>query len=141
MSDLATVNQAVIDVLKADLDLDLKSVFYGDQGAITHTPSATVEINTAERSYNQTGMQTNRVIQVAILVYHGILADVQTLKKELDEYTQAVEDVLHKDNTLGGLVISGIVISVEPGTVAAGNVQFYAHRLIWEAMIKERIGV
>lgn len=141
MSDLATINQAVIDVLKDDLSLGLKDVFYGDQGAVPFTPSATVEVGPTERSYNQTGLQTNRIVHITILVYHGLLADVQTIKKELDEHAQAVEDVLHQDNTLGGLVISGIVISVEPGVIQTGNVQFYAHRLVWEAMIKERIGV
>jgi len=151
MSDLAIINQAVIDVLKNDLSLSLKDVYYGDQAAIPRTPCATVEISSADREYNQTGMQTNRVVQVTILVYHGLLADVQKLKKQLDEYTQEVEDTLHVDNTLGGLVISGIVTSIESGIIGSGmagprslgvgNVQFYAHRLIWEAMIKERIGV
>lgn len=151
MSDLATINQAIINVLKNDLSLGLKDVYYGDQAAIPRTPCASVEISSSERSYNQTGLQTNRVVQIAILIYHGILADVQTLKKELDQYAQSVEDSLHVDNTLGGLVISGIVVSIEPGVIGAGmagprsvgvgNIQFYAHRLIWEAMIKERIGV
>ncbi len=45
------------------------------------------------------------------------------------------------DNTLGGLVISGIVSSVEPGVAVVGKAQFYAHRMTWTAMIKERIGV
>lgn len=141
MSSLSEITQAVIDLLESDESLGLSKVYYGDQAGIPLVPSATVEPGTAERSYNQTGLQTNRTVPIIIVVYHGKLADVQTVKKELDDLAQAVEDKLHEDNTLGGLVISGIVTSLEPGIASAGKVQFYAHRLIWEGLIKERIGV
>ena len=102
-------------------------------------PSATVEAGTAERSYNQTGIQTNRIVPIIIVIYHGKIGDVQDIKKELDDFAQAVEDKLHEDNTLGGLVISGIVTSLEPGVASVGKAQFYAHRLTWDGLIKERI--
>jgi len=141
MSDISVINQAIVDLLKADTSLGLNDVFYGDQTGTPNVPAATVEIGSTERAYNQTGLQTNLTVDVSIVIYHGKLADVQTIKKELDQFAQAVEDCLHQDNTLGGLVISGIVISVEPGIAVVGRAQYYAHRLIWEAMIKERIGV
>ncbi len=141
MSDVAIIVQATIDLLKGDASLGLKDVFYGDQTGIPRTPAVTVELGGKERSYNQTGLFTNLDFSLSIIVYHGLLADVQTIKKELDQFTQAIEDKLHADNTLGGLVISGLVSSVEPGTAIVGQAQFYAHRMTWEAMIKERIGV
>ncbi len=141
MSDTATIVQATVDLLKGDASLNLKEVYYGDQTGIPRTPAATVELGGTDRSYNQTGLFTNLDVTLSIVVYHGLLADVQKIKKELDQFVQAVEDKLHKDNTLGGLVISGLVTSVEPGVAVVGQTQFYAHRLTWEAVIKERIGV
>ena len=141
MSDLATLNQAIVDLLKADTTLGLTDVFYGDQTGTPNVPAATVEIDNTDRDYNQTGLQTNLVVNVAIVIYHGKVADVQGIKKELDQFTQAVEDKLHEDNTLGGLVISGIVFSVDPGIASVGRSLYYAHRLIWRGLIKERIGV
>ena len=141
MSDMSVITQAIVDLLKDDASLGLKAVYYGDQSGIPLIPSATVELSSKTREYNQTGLQTNVVPEVAIIIYHGLMADVQTIKKELDQFVQLVEDKLHVDNTLGGLVISGIVTSVEPGASQVGNALFYAHRLTWEAMIKERIGV
>ncbi len=141
MSDMATIVQATVDLLKGDASLGLKDVYYGDQTGIPRTPAATVELGDKAREYNQTGLFTNVLVTLSIIVYHGLLADVQRIKKELDQFVQAVEDKLHVDNTLGGLVISGIVTAVEPGTAVVGNAQFYAHRMSWEAMIKERIGV
>ncbi len=141
MSDMSVVTQAIVDLLKGDPDLKMEEVYYGDQGGIPLTPSATVELGNKDRAYNQTGLMTNVVVQIHIVIYHGLLADVQAIKKDLDQFVQLVEDKLHLDNTLGGLVISGLVSSVEPGVAIIGNAQFYAHRMTWEAIIKERIGV
>ncbi len=141
MSDMAVITQAIVDLLKGDASLGLKDVYYGDQGAIPRTPAVTVELGNKSRDYNQTGLMTNVVPDIQIVVYHGLIADVQKIKKELDQFIQAIEDKLHVDNTLGGLVISGIVSSVEPGVAVVGKAQFYAHRMTWTAMIKERIGV
>jgi hypothetical protein len=138
---MSIITQAIVDLLKGDSSLGLKEVYYGDQGGIPLVPSATVELENKTREYNQTGIQTNVTPQFSIIVYHGLIADVQKIKKELDQFVQKVENKIHEDNTLGGLVISGIVTSVEPGIAAVGQAQFYAHRLTWEAIIKERIGV
>ena len=141
MSDIATIVQATVDLLNEDASLGLKRVYYGDQTGIPHVPSATVELADTAREYNQTGLFTNLIVQLQIVVYHGLLADVQKIKKELDQFIQKVENKLHEDNTLGGRVISGLVTSMEPGVAVVGRAQFYAHRITWEAIIKERIGV
>ena len=141
MSDQAAIVQAIVDLLVANTQLGLEAVYYGDQSGIPLTPSAAVELGTKERAYNQTGLQTNVVVEVHVIIYHGQVTDAQIIKKALDEYAQTVEDVLHLDNTLGGLVISGLVASVEPGVAVVARSQFYAHRLVWQGMIKERIGV
>ena len=141
MSDLSIITQAVVDLLAGDKDLGLSKVYYGDQAGIPQVPSATVEAGSAERQYTQTGLQTTRVVPIIIIIYHGKVADVQDIKKSLDEYATLVETKLHEDSTLGGLVINGLVTSIEPGGVSIGRAQFYAHRLTWEGLVKERIGV
>jgi len=141
MSSLSEITQAVVDLLKADLTLGLSKVYYGDQAGIPLVPSATVEAGSAEREYTQTGLHTTRTVPIIIVIYHGKVDDVQTIKKSLDDFAQAVEDALHQDSTLGGLVINGLVTSIEPGVASVGKAQYQAHRLTWEGLVKERIGV
>ena len=141
MSSLSAITQALIDLLAGDKDLGLTRVYYGDQQGYPSIPSASVEHEGSTRTYTQTGLQTTRIIECTIIIYHGKAEDVQTVKKELDQYAQAVEDLLHTDSTMGGLVINGLVTSMEPGTVLVGRSNFYAHRLTWEGKVKERIGV
>lgn len=141
MSSLSEITQAVIDLLKDNESLGLAKVYYGDQAGIPEVPSATVETGSAEREYTQTGLQTTRTIPIIVVIYHGQVGDVQIIKKSLDDLADAVEVALHADNTLGGLVINGLVTSIEPGVASVGRAQFHAHRLIWEGLVKERVGV
>lgn len=141
MSSLSEITQALIDLLASDNSLGLTRVYYGDQQGYPSVPSATIEHEGSTREYTQTGLQTTRTVECVVIVYHGKAEDVQTVKKELDQYAQAVENRLHSDSTLGGLVINGLVTSMEPGTVLVGRSNFYAHRLTWEGLVKERIGI
>lgn len=141
MSDLSSITQAIVDLLANDSTLGLVKVYYGETEGIPDIPAATVEVGTSSRSYNQTGLQTTREVPIVIVVYHAKVGDSQVIKKSLDQFAQAIENKLHEDNTLGGLVISGIVTSIEPGAAAVGKALFYAHRLTWTAIIKERITV
>lgn len=141
MSSLSAITQAVVDLLAGDSTLGLSKVYYGDQAGIPEVPSATVEVGSADRQYTQTGLQTTRTIPVIIVIYHAKVGDVQIIKKDLDDFAQSVEDKLHTDSTLGGLVINGLVTSIEPGLASVGRAQFHAHRLTWEGLVKERIGV
>lgn len=141
MSSLSAITQAVVDLLSADTSLGLSKVYYGETAGIPLVPSATVEVGTSERQYTQTGLQTTRTVPIIIVIYHGLVADSQIIKKELDDFAQAVENKLHLDSTLGGLVINGLVTSIEPGAATVGQAQYYAHRLIWEGLVKERITV
>lgn len=141
MSSLSEVTQAIVDLLAADTSLGLSKVYYGETAGIPQVPSASVEAGPSERQFTQTGLQTTRNLQIIIVIYHGKVADTQIIKKELDDFVQSVENKLNEDSTLGGLVISGLVTSIEPGVSAVEKSQFFAHRLTWEGLIKERVSV
>ena len=137
----SVISQAIVDLLKDTRSLQVHDIFYGDQNAIPRVPTITVEPAEKRRRYNQTGLQTNVDLEVAIMVYHARITDLQVSQKELDERTEAIEDALHANTTLDGLVINGLVESIVPGFVTRGREVFIGSRLTWTAVVKERIGV
>lgn len=140
-SKISVITQAIVDLLRADPSLGLHDVFYGDVVGIPRVPAASVIPGAKDRKYTQTGLQTTVDVSIDIIVFYSRVTDKQNILKANDELAEAIEDALHVDNTLGGLVINGLVNGSEPGYVSKGKALFTAHRLTWNAKVKERIGV
>lgn len=145
-SATSTITQALVDLMITNKTaLGLKDVFYGDQNLIPKVPSLSVEPGARSREYTQTGLQTTVDLIEFIMIYHGGYRDVQVTKKATDVLAEAVEAVLHLNRTQIGtadqLVVHSLVTSVEPGFAERGKQIFVVHRLTWEALVKERIGV
>lgn len=140
-SKSSVIVQYIVDKIDAAKNgLGIKRVYYGDQNLIPEIPSVTVEAGDKERNYNQTGLQTNVIIPVYIFVYHSGIRDLQITKKADDELAEAIEDLLHSDVNLGGLVINGLVVNTSPGFANRGKEIFVVHRLTWQGIAKVRIG-
>ena len=139
-SNVVTITQAWIDLLKLERQLGLHDVFYGDQELIANVPALTVESGSKVRDYTQTGLQTDVGITMIFVLFHSRVTDKQVTKKQLDEKAEALETFIHANTNLDGLVINGLVTSSEPGFIDRGRIIFHAHRLTWEALVKERIG-
>ena len=141
-SNLSVIVQYIVDKFEANKTaLGVKDVFYGDQNRIPNIPSITVEGGDKDRSYTQTGLQTVVNLPVFIYIYHSGIRDLQITKKACDELAEAVEALLHTDVNLGGLVVNGLVTSMEPGFANRGKEIFVVHRLTWQGIAKVRIGV
>ncbi len=141
-SNLSVIVQYIVDKFEANKNaLGVKNVYYGDQNRIPHIPSITVEGGDKDREYTQTGLQTTVSLPVYIYVYHSGIRDLQITKKANDELSEAVEALLHQDVNLGGLVINGLVVNIEPGYANRGKEIFVVHRLTWQGIAKVRIGV
>lgn len=145
-SATSTITQALVDLMVTNkTTLGLKDIFYGDQNLIPRTPSLSVDPGPRLRDYTQTGLQTTVELTEFIMIYHSQYKDLQTVKKATDVLAEDVEAVLHLNRTEIGtgsqLVVHSLVTSVEPGFAERGKQIFVVHRLTWEALVKERIGV
>ncbi len=131
------VTQKVADLLEANADyLGLKGVWYGDQELLPDFPCAVVESFTKQRDY-ATIRQYDITFRVGILVYVGEIQSSQITKKQSEELAEAVEDLMHENRTLDGMVIHGYVSSMNPGVASRAGKMVRAVRLIFTAKSRE----
>jgi len=133
-SDVAQFVLALIqDNAASFFDEPIQQVFYGDQDKIPSTPVVCVEVNDKNRTMR--GMQKTYTIEMEIyvIVYHSKVGSPQDNRLGADIMSEQVEDLLHKDNRCGGLVIDSFVTKNESGTaqkagsiVRSNRVTFYA---------------
>lgn len=125
-----------VDLLRAhQAELGLKEVYYGDQEKIPDFPSVGVEGFPKQRRIIGTH-QFEVTLRTGIYLYHGALQASYTTKEEADLLVEAIEDTLHADYTLDGLVVFGYVTRTAPG-FAMKDVMVRTVRLEWESTSRE----
>lgn len=119
--------------------LELKRVYYGDQDLIPEYPVACVESFPKDRALDVPGSthKFSIVLRCGIWIYHGALQSSEVTKEEADIFTDRVEDMLHTDFRMNGLVIFGYVSRVDPGVVLRTGAMVQATRLTWEGVSRE----
>jgi hypothetical protein len=137
--DPSEVCQAIIDLLKADVSLNLKEVYYGDQDRIPFTPCTTVEAAPTDIQNPVSNFYLEHRFNIAIMVYYAQIVDQSQLKKDSDLYAQQVRDAIHQNKTLNGIIIHGNVTRMEPGVARRSGAKLRAHRLTWEGLSKAMI--
>lgn len=121
--------------------LGVKAVYYGDQDKLATTPVVCVEPDTKKQDYRGGGV--NRMlgvnITVFLLVYHSFVQSAQENRKGADQLAEAIEDLIHQDATLGGLVIECHVSEVASGYATKGNSLVRANRITIEHVTQNRL--
>jgi hypothetical protein len=103
---------------------------YGDDlGKIAETPTACVETGPKTNEFNGIPRRVMVIQDVYIIIYHERVSDSQQNQRTSEILSDAIEDLLHQDATLGGVVISSYVRNTEPGYVVRGGAQIKASRL------------
>lgn len=141
MADLTkssvAVTQAIIDLLVLHSpDLGLLEVHYGDQQILSKYPCAVVETYPKSRDLATT-RQLDVTIRTGITIYYGKLQSTEITKKDTEAIAELVEDLLHNDPQLGGLVVFGYVSRTEPGVSVRQGAMIRATRLVWEGRSRE----
>lgn len=134
LTDKSTpVTQKMHDILEArKVPLGLADVYYGDQDQIPTFPAACVFSGPRTRRVTETG-KPEVVISVTIIIYFGRIQSSELNIKRTEEISEAVEDELHKNRSMDGLVVHGYVTSVDPGVALKNDVMIKATRITWEA--------
>jgi hypothetical protein len=138
---ISAVCEAFVNLFELNkASLGIADVFYGDQALIPRTPAVTVESGPKSRLLTNTGFMTTNTIQIYFMVYFGKVQDVQQNKRAADQLSEAIEDLVHLDKQLGGLVVTGYIVEVDPGMAERGkDVLLKANRLTWQGTSKTQI--
>jgi hypothetical protein len=115
--------------------LGVRDVFYGDQVRIPYSPAICVETGRKERALNGAPRRTEITLNVHLLVYHAPIEDGQVTRLQNDLLDEAIETLIHlEDNrTLGGLVVHGMVVAIEPGYQIKAGSTYRASRIDYQA--------
>jgi len=131
------ITQRVVDILTEAADeLTLKGVYYGYQQLIPTFPALSVESGRKARVGNGTHRFEIR-FSVLMMLEHGQIQSTEVNKKESEELSELVEQKIHEDFTLGGLVLFGYITNIDPGVRLRESEMIRATRLTWEGLSRE----
>ncbi len=138
-TDHADVVQHMIDKLTAvhiTATSDLEAVYYGDQGRIPKTPAAAVMAGPLSRTIELSGAASWYDLEFTsyIMLYHGLLADLQTITKATDQLATTLVSTLNVNRQMddsGGdaQAIHSYVTGTDPGFADRGKSLFVVHRM------------
>lgn len=121
--------------------LDRDQVFFGDEFRYPKVPAIGVEPGPRESPLTATGMMQTHTFTVYAIIYSGAISgDLQSIKRRNIELAEIAERVINANTTLGGLIIHGHVVNVEPGFANVGGELFVASRLTWSGLSRSVVG-
>lgn len=109
--------------------IGLEDVWMGDQERVPRTPSAAVEPGPKSRDYNGAPRRFLVTMDVYVMVYLEKVQAASTNVRASMKLTETVEEVLHANAQLGGLVIASYVYQNEPGFAERDKTMFRASRI------------
>jgi hypothetical protein len=126
-------------LVAASPELGINDIFKGDQLKIARTPTVCIEPTTKRRQLVGAPRRTETEVEFDLLVYHSRVDDNQRNREDLDILADGIEEVIHKDPTMGGLVIHSMVSSMDPGYSAKGSVFYRAYKITVQCQIREML--
>jgi hypothetical protein len=139
---LSVVTQAIVDLLVANavpLGVGTSDIYYGDIEKVPRSPSIAVEPVERPRELAGVSMQVENAFTVYIFVYVLGIDSSQDLRKSCDVLAESIEDVLHTNKKLSGLLIQSWVTNFESGYAVRGGVLLKCVRLTWNGVSKTMI--
>lgn len=121
-------------------ELGVVDVFYGDQDRIPRTPTICVEPDEVNRVLNGVPRRVSVNLRAFLICYHSEVRSPQSNRRDADLLAEAVEETLHQDATLGGLVIHSFATSVQSGYATKNNAVFRASRITFEGTSQQVLG-
>lgn len=115
-------------------------VFYGEQNRYPTVPAYAVEPVVKERDTENVRMQRVYELHLTAQVIGYLVrvdASDQTVRKDVDRLAEKVEEILHRDHTLGGLVRDLVVTSLESGHAYKEETKYKAVILTVEGLSRE----
>jgi hypothetical protein len=136
---ISVMTQALVNVLEEhQQEIGLKRVYYGDQSMVPDFPSVGVETAPLDRLWDKSSTHKFEInLRCDLYLYVGRVQSSELTKQEVDALTQRVEDAVHIDFTVGGLVIFGYIERIEPGVSMKSDVMVQTTRLSWVGLSRQ----
>jgi hypothetical protein len=126
------------------VELGIDEVYYGDHNNIPVGKAITVTPGNKRRELagvSGPGGRGMNNMEILLLVYFSILDDEASARYAVDLTAENVEDILHEDTTLNGIIIHGFVSDWIPGVIHKPGSQFRVVQLNYQAKTKTNITI
>lgn len=137
---LSTYIKNLIDTNKVVLNVD--NVLYGDHDKIPSGITVVVYCADKERALDGVAMPGGRTMnemRVMVVVYNNKVQDEATGRLEVDQISEEVENLLHQDTTMGGLIIHGFITRWDPGYKIRQGSMFRATQMTFVGRTKTNL--
>lgn len=142
-TDLALAIRDTIRTNKLTLGFDTNSfIEYGDHNNVPGGKAVTISAGTKTRDLAGVagpGGRTENHMEVVITVYYMKIEAEVDARLAVDRLAENVEDLLHKDTTMGGLIIHGFVTQWVPGTITRDASMFRVVQLHFVGRTKTNV--
>lgn len=131
--------QKLVDILDGAKDTftpKVQAVYYGDQDKVPAYPAIAVSGGQKRRDIIALH-KFEVVLRATIFVYHGEVQSSEITNKQVDVLSEQVEDLLHGNLTMDGLVVNGFITRNDPGVSLRSDVMIRTSRMLWEAKSRE----
>ncbi len=134
MLALSDVTQALVDIVNTQAQrnaLGLEAVEFGDVSLVPRTPTVCFVPQHVEHNPQSSAFLAEDLAVVHIIVYHGPLSNERLNVKAGLQLAEAISLEVLTDKTLGGLIVTSWIGSVELGVGASGDDLLLATRMVW----------
>lgn len=129
---LHMIQMAMDDTTIGGQGIPNENIFYGDQVRIPRVPALCIFGGVRARGLEGIVRTDNNITVYLILYYMSARESSQLNAQKMDVMAEELEELLHTDLQMGGLVTHGYVRSVEPGWAMRENGLMQATRLTWQ---------
>ena len=129
----------ILDGSKEVFEPKIANVYYGQQELMPEFPCVAIEGSTKIRSLPQGATHEWYItLGTTLYVYHEKVQASTITREETDSLVEQIEDLLHGNLRMDGLVIFGYVTRSDPGTTIRRDIMLRTTRMSWEGRSKER---
>lgn len=140
---LAIRDKIIANKLSVGLEED-SFVAYGDHKNIPTGKAVTVASGTKLRELAGVagpGGRTKNTMEVVASVFYSVLENEETARLACDTLAENIEDLLHTDTTMGGIIIHGFVQEWVPGVIFRETSMFRVVQLHFVGQTKTNVTV
>lgn len=144
-SKSTVVASAIVDLIEEaveDEELAIDEVYYGDHNNIPVGTAVAVTPGTKRRELAGVagpGGRSMVYMEIVVLIYYSVVTDEATARLHVDQLAESIEDLLHADTTLNGIIIHGFVTEWIPGVIHKPKSMFRVVQLTYTAQTKVNI--
>lgn len=119
--------------------IEVQDVWLGDQTRFPRTPCLSVEPGPKSRESNGAPRRYAVMLDTYITLYVEKIQDASANTLLLIQTAERIEEVLHADNRLGGLVIESFVAQVEQGVAVRAGTELKACQLTFRSLSQKML--